>query len=580
MRYADSLRITVGQHSDKGHKDANQDFHGLCIPGEPQLSGKGIAIALADGISSSSVGHIASESAIKGFLSDYYCTSDAWSVKRSAQRVLEATNSWLHAQTRQSQWRYDRDRGYVCTFSALVLKSTTAHIFHVGDARVCRVQGRSLEQLTTDHRVIVAQDESYLSRALGVHEQLDLDYVTAPLEAGDVFVLTTDGVHEHVEPAFVAETIARCGDDLDGAARAITEEALQQGSGDNLTIQIIRIDTLPPAQATEVPHLSQGLNPPPLPTEGTLLDGFRIVRELHASHRSHLYLAQDTETGQQLVIKIPSIDLRDDGAYLERFMLEEWVARRIRSTHVLRPFAQTRPRSALYVTLEYLEGQTLAQWMRDHPKPELETVRAMVEQIARGLQAFHRLEMLHQDLRPENIMIDPHGTLKIIDFGATRVASLQEAHPSGSTHGMLGTVQYSAPEYILGDDATPRSDMFSLGVIAYQMLTGRLPYGAHAARLKTRRDLRGLQYDSVRDLDPQFPIWIDGALRKAVHPNPLQRYEEVTEFTYDLRHPNREFLNRRSPPLIERNPVTFWKAVSLALALALIAAISQTPLLR
>lgn len=155
------LKISVDQHSDKGRKDANQDFHGLCIPREPQLSGKGIAIALADGISSSSVGHVASESAGKGFLEDCFCTSDAWSVKRSTQRVLAATISWLHAQTQQSQWRYDKDRGYVRTFSAMVLKSATAHLFHVGDARICCLHGQALEQLTTDYRVIVAQDDGF-----------------------------------------------------------------------------------------------------------------------------------------------------------------------------------------------------------------------------------------------------------------------------------------------------------------------------------------------------------------------------------------------------------------------------------
>jgi serine/threonine protein phosphatase PrpC len=100
---------------------------------------------LADGISSSSVSRIASESAVKGFLTDYYCTSDSWSVKTSAQRVLEATNSWLHAQTRRSQNPYEKDKGYVCTLSAMVVKSTTAHIFHIGDCRIYRVAGNSLE---------------------------------------------------------------------------------------------------------------------------------------------------------------------------------------------------------------------------------------------------------------------------------------------------------------------------------------------------------------------------------------------------------------------------------------------------
>ena len=94
------LKISVGQYSDKGRKETNQDFHGVLIPDEPLLSLKGIAIVLADGISSSNVSRVAAESAVKGFLTDYYCTSESWSVRTSAQRVLEATNSWLHSQTR------------------------------------------------------------------------------------------------------------------------------------------------------------------------------------------------------------------------------------------------------------------------------------------------------------------------------------------------------------------------------------------------------------------------------------------------------------------------------------------------
>ena len=98
------LAISIGQHSDKGRKEINQDFHGALIPQEPLLSLKGIAVVLADGISSSDVSQIASESAVKSFLTDYYCTSETWSVKTSAQRVILAANSWLHAQTRQSQY--------------------------------------------------------------------------------------------------------------------------------------------------------------------------------------------------------------------------------------------------------------------------------------------------------------------------------------------------------------------------------------------------------------------------------------------------------------------------------------------
>src|ERR1700710_788058 len=217
------LKISVGQHSDKGRKETNQDFHGVLIPDEPLLSLKGIAIVLAEGISSSNVSRIAAESAVKGFLTDYYCTSESWSVRTSAQRVLEATNSWLHSQTR-SQYSYDRDRGSVCTLSALVLKSTTGHLFHVGDSRIYRVSGNGLEQLTEDHRVVVSSEQSYLSRALGINPQIEIDYRMLKVEQGDVFILATDGVFAHVGARYVAQTIKQAADDLDGAARVVVEE--------------------------------------------------------------------------------------------------------------------------------------------------------------------------------------------------------------------------------------------------------------------------------------------------------------------------------------------------------------------
>src|SRR6186997_3127838 len=168
------LKISIGQHSDKGRKETNQDFHGALIPQEPLLSLKGIAIVLADGISSSNVSQIASQSTVKGFLADYYCTSEAWSVKTSAQRVIDATNSWLYAQTRRGRLGEDQDRGYVCTLSVMVLKSTTAHLFHIGDSRIYRVVGNALEQLTEDHRVVLSSEEIYLGRALGASGQVEI----------------------------------------------------------------------------------------------------------------------------------------------------------------------------------------------------------------------------------------------------------------------------------------------------------------------------------------------------------------------------------------------------------------------
>ncbi len=560
------LRISVGQHSDKGRKETNQDFYGVLIPEEPLLSLKGIAIALADGISSSSVSSVASESAVKSLLTDYYCTSESWSVKTSAQRVIAATNSWLHAETRRSQYRYDKDKGYVCTLSAMVIKSTTAHIFHIGDSRIYRLAGNTLEQLTTDHRVVISSEQNYLGRALGVNPQIEIDYQALAIEKGDVFLLATDGAYEYVGDRFIAKAIHDNADNLDRAAKLIVEQAYLQDSTDNLTVQIVRIDQLPDSEASEVFGQTSGLPPPPLLDARAIFDGYRIVREIHASSRSHIYLATDTETDELVTLKIPSIDLRDDPAYLRRFMMEEWIARRIDSPHVLKPCLQSRKRNYLYVATEFIDGQTLTQWMIDNPAPDLETVRGIVEQIAKGLRAFHRMEMLHQDVRPENIMIDKTGTVKIIDFGSTKVTGVVEAAPFTDANDILGTVQYTAPEYFQGDSGSARSDLFSLGVITYQMLTGKLPYGAQVARAKTKSQFRKLTYDSAIDDGRGILVWIDETLRRAVHPDPNKRYEVLSEFIFDLRNPNARYLNASPTPLIERDPLLFWKGMSAILA--------------
>lgn len=560
------LRISVGQHSDKGRKETNQDFHGILIPKEPLLGIKGIAIALADGISSSDVGDVASESAVKSFLTDYYCTSESWSVKTSAHRVLAAANLWLHAQTRRSQHLYEKDKGYVCTLSAMIIKSTTAHIFHVGDSRIYRLAGDALEQLTEDHRVVISSEQNYLSRALGINPQIEIDYQALQVGIGDVFVLTTDGVHEHVEARFVAKVIANNAENLDEAASLIVQEAYEQGSTDNLTIQIVRIDDLPDGEANEILGQASELPPPPLLEARMIFDGYRIIREIHASSRSHIYLAVDTESDASVIIKVPSIDQRDNRAYLTRFMMEEWVARRIDSPYVLKPRSQLRKRNYLYVVMEFINGQTLTQWMIDNPKPDLETVRGIVEQIAKGLGAFHRMEMLHQDIRPENIMIDKTGTVKIVDFGSTKVAGVVEAAPLTDHNDILGTAQYTAPEYFLGEGGSTRSDLFSLGVITYQMLTGKLPYGSHVARARTKSQQKKLKYNSALGDNREIPVWIDGAIGRAVHPDPTKRYEELSEYIFDLRHPSAKYLNPAPVPLVERNPLLFWKCLSLILA--------------
>ena len=561
-----TLRVTLGQHSQAGRKAINQDFHGAATPTASQLGAKGLAIALADGISSSAVSHVASAAAVRGFLDDYYCTSEAWSVRRAAQRVLNATNSWLHAQTQRSDARFDKDRGYVCTFSALILKGRSAHLFPVGDTRVYRLHPQALEQLTEDHRVRVSSGETYLGRALGTGPAVEIDYRTWCLEVGEVYLLATDGAYECLDAVTVHAALAQHPDELDRAAEVLTDTALQRGSHDNLTVQLVRIEALPDLEATQLHAQREGLLLPPPLKPRDHFEGYTIVRELHTSARSHVFLAVDDHSGQHVVLKTPSVDLREHADYLDRLLLEDWIARRLDSVHVVKAGPLHSPRRHLYVALEYIEGQTLAQWMIDHPSPDLNTVRELISQVAKGLQAFHRKEMLHQDLRPENLMIDSTGTVKIIDFGATHVAGLTEGTDHAQAHAIVGSLQYTAPEYFVGGQGSPAAELFSLAVLTYQMLTGHLPYGLQIPRLRASADLARLRYVSVRSRRPELPLWLDAVLQRALHPQPHRRQEAISEFMHDLRSPGHRYQRDRRPALIERNPLVFWQSLSMLLA--------------
>ncbi|QOL81042.1 protein kinase [Pseudooceanicola spongiae] len=554
----DVLSVSIGQYSSAGLKPSNQDFHGALVPEGQALALKGVTLALADGISSSDVSHLAAQTTVASLLDDYYCTSDAWSVRTAATRVIAATNAWLHAQNARIPG-LDHDRGQVCTLAALILKGGEAHVLHVGDSRVWRLSGDSLEPLTTDHRLTLSSTESYLDRAIGLRAEVEVDYARLALQPGDIYLLTTDGVHDHMEARFVARTLREV-PDLSLAARLIAKEALARGSADNLTIQIARIDALPTGGLFETSlPVPQGLRP------GDTLDGYTLLRRVHANHRSTIFLASDPQGGQ-VALKVPAIEIREDPTYMRQFLMEEWIARRITSAHVLRAAPPPAQRSALYVVTEFVEGVTLRQWMTDHPNPSLDQVREIIGQVIRGLRAFHRGDMLHQDLRPENIMIDAAGTVKIIDLGSARVAGVQEAAPMPQEDPILGTLQYAAPEYFSGDPVSWRADLFSLGVIAYEMLTQRLPYGTQVSKVRARRDVARLSYRSAREEGNAVPDWLDDALRRACHPDPARRFEALSEFDAALRRPGAAYSRRNPVPLAQRHPLRFWQGLSALLA--------------
>ncbi len=551
---SENLLLRLGQQSIAGRKPENQDSLGARYPEGEALALKGVCAVVADGVSASQAGREAAETCVKGFLHDYYSTPDSWSVETAASRVLGALNRWLHGRGHAS---HGDARGMVCTFSGVVIKNNRAYIFHVGDSRVYLLRDNDLDCLTRDHHVLVGPDKQALARAMGVELNVEIDVCRVRLESGDRLILTTDGVHGTLNRQALLACLQE--DDPEAAAQALVTQAFDQGSTDNLSAQVIAVDHLPAEDLeSHYERLSALPFPPPL-EPGQVLDGYRIVREIHASSRTQVYKANPVDGGDPVILKTPSPNYLDDPGYIDRFMTEAWVAKRINNAHVVKSIDPPQNRQCLYCLTEFVSGPTLREWMNDHPQPKPAEVRNLVRQIASGLRALHRLEMIHQDLKPENIVIDGDGTVKIIDLGSVRIRGIEEIDVPWDRDSYLGTASYAAPECLEGDLSTPASDRYALGVIAYEMLTGQLPY-AKEPKPSVRNRLR---YRSARSVNPDLPKWLDACLEKAVALKPQDRYPALSEFLHDLEHPNPKLIPVGSEPLVDRIPADRWRFLAL-----------------
>ncbi len=552
------LKINVAQSSDAGIKEHNEDSYGIVTPEGQLLENKGISAIVADGMGSCAFPKEASEYVVKGFFSDYYSTPESWTVKTSGAKVLTALNSWLYGKSTD-----DHAKAYVSTFSALVIKSTTAHILHIGDSRIYRLRNNNIEQLTNDHRIWITREKSYLSRAVGVDLHLDIDYKTVDLEVDDVFIMTTDGIHDYMQDQQILEIVSQSVN-LNVLADKIISTALSSGSHDNVTCQIIHIEQLPSQQANEVINDLVRLPFPPDLSPGMIIDGYKVIKDFHSSSTSQLYLVEDTENQKTMLMKTPSVNYDDDPSYIDRFHMEEWAGKRVYNPNVMITYEQKRPRSYQYFLIEYIEGITLAQWIVQNPTPEIKQVTKIIDQIIHGLRGLHRLEMLHRDLKPDNIIIKEDGSIKIIDLGAVKVAGIQEIASPVERLELLGTKNYTAPEYLMGVAGSNKSDLYSLGVIAYEILTGKLPYGDQSDKNIDWRSISKIKYTSALKHNPMIPLWLDGAIEKAVRIDHRLRYDSFSEFYHDLTHPNESFM-KNSLPLTEKDPLIFWKSVASAL---------------
>ena len=555
------VKASVGFSSETGPRERNEDFAGAVFGFELPKPRRDIVAAIADGIGGAKGGRVAAETAVRGFLDGFFDLPETMEVRRAAARILNALNGWI-----QSQGQRDAKLvGMGCTFTALVLRGRVAHVLHVGDTRAYRLRSDRLTCLTNDH---VREDgtgrSNILYRALGVETEVRLDYATQSMARHDRFLLCSDGVHGFLTDEAIAD-ILRERFASEDSARALVTAALQSGSTDNCTALVVDVVDLPTAESADIGAAIMQLPLLPVPVDGETVDGFVLKVLVSDGRYTRLFGAIDEIEGGEVVLKFPKPQVAAVASYRAAFVREAWVGARVHSPWVGRTIEMPPGRqSCLYTVMPLYQGELLESRLTRPPMLGLEEGRNIAIKLARGAAALHRAGVIHRDIKPDNVILESDGSLKLIDLGVVRVPGLED-FPSED---IPGTAAYMAPEMFAGEPGNEATDIYALGVTMFRAFTGEFPYDNVDATSRPRRD----RPQALSDLRPDLPAWLQDALGRAIAADPTKRFQDMMEFAFEMEAgPARAAVAERRPlTLYERAPVRFWQVVSALLALALL----------
>lgn len=544
------LEIEQGYASLQGPREHNEDFCGLVIPVGPDLVSKGVLAALADGVSADGGGgRQASEYTVRGLLADYYATPDTWSIPFALDKVLNAINRWLVAQSTARRHTIS----LATTLSALVLRGRRYVIGHVGDSRVYRLRSGGLTRLTQDHVWDHPDLRHVLTRAIGLDPRLVVDYADGEIEAGDVFALMTDGVWSCVSDKRIAQVLDSAGQASEAAA-ALCNAALEAGSADNASAIILRVIHVPAGSLGDSVAGASALPLPHALRRGERIDRFEILERLHQSRVTRVYKVKDTSSGHTLVLKTLAPGHEDEAAAL---LTEEWMARRVHSPY----FAEVLPlpleeRSALYYVMSHHEGETLQAMVDAGQHFWVSQAVALGAQMLKAVSALHRLNILHRDIKPSNLLLGADGALRMLDLGIA--LNTGGVHEGVDDH--AGSAAYMAPEVIAGHPPSAQSDLYAVGVTLFHLLTRRYPYG----EIEPFQHPRFGEPTAPTRYRTDLPGWLEAVLLKAVARDPEHRFETAEEFLLALeRGAQRPLQAPRRTPLAQREPTRMWIAIAL-----------------
>ena len=550
----EQLEVRVGLASERGRRESNDDCVAMRESATGDKAARTFVAVLADGVSGAG-GRVAAETVVQGFLDGVLSESPIRGVDAVSARVLAALNRWVYAQGQQDTLR----RGMATTFTGLILRGRRAHTLHVGDSRAYRLREDAFMRLTRDHTHHHPDLQHVLIRAVGLEEDLRADYAVHDLKPHDRFLLCSDGVHALLNDRRIQALLAERAAPEETAQR-IVAAALDQGSQDNVSALVLDVLSIPDAERLDIEASVAGLPILELPRPGEQVDGFTLREIVSDGRYSRLFRALDGETGRELIIKFPHPRVASDAVYRRAFVREAWVALQVRSPYVgeVVELAFGR-RTRLYSVMPYYAGETLEQRLKRSLPVSLDAGVAIGIELSKAVYALNRRNIIHRDVKPDNVILLTGGGLKLVDLGVAHLPGLDRT----TDEEIPGTPSYMAPELFNGSVGDAQSDVYAVGVTLYRMFTGHYPYGEVEAFSRPRFAKR----TPLEHYRADLPAWLDGLLARATALDPAARpgdaMELAIELEQNLAHGPRVVARRLS--LYERDPLRFWQILSLLL---------------
>jgi len=384
-----------------------------------------------------------------------------------------------------------------------------------------------------------------------------VDFHTITVHGGDIVVQMCDGVWSQLTEGEIFDAVTR--QPPDEACKSLVRMAERRGAEDNLSVQVIQVQAIERLSYYRGLPTFQKERPAIMGSElevGQVLDGrFRITELISRSGMASIFKAIDQKDDSVVALKVPFMQFESDPGFYQRFQREQAIGKALQHPYILKMIDdESLNKSRPYIVMEYLEGQTLGHLMHTiRPMPEQDALK-ITSRICEALHYMHEHDVVHRDLKPDNIMICYDGSIRIMDFGIAKFEGQRRLTFGGFTPAM-GTPDYMAPEQVKGKRGDARTDIYSLGAILYEMVTGSVPFeGANPFIIMNSR----LSGDPVapRKKNDKISPQVEEIILHAMARNPQDRYATALEMKNELDHPEAVQLTGRCDRLVVPDPVT------------------------